>query len=316
MLQLGDEHRRHAVDRCGVFRLDRSQRLTGVEALGREDHRRPLHQRTQGSQHAAEAVIQRDRQAEAVAVIEPLPQPGVVGIEQDVAMRERGPFGMSSGPRGVQDVDRRVGAERGFDLGQLLGEDFIRVGQQILPTEHPRWPFAAQGDERPQLRERAARQHPRSLGRQFGGRLIQNRHEVGRLEPIDQRQAPQIRLPQRIGQLAASVSRIDRDQHDANAGGRELQQLPLRDVGGPHAEVVTGSQSQRQQSAGDSIDLVIHFAPSLPLVEMAEDVGVIMRMPPRGFSQHGSDRESIDPRERRFVDRPMHRVRGRCQWRG
>ena len=88
VLEHGDEHRGHAVERGAALLFDGRQRRAGLKAFGRKHHRRAVNHAAQRSQHAAEAVVQRHGQADAVRVIEPLALAGVERVEQNIAMRE------------------------------------------------------------------------------------------------------------------------------------------------------------------------------------------------------------------------------------
>ena len=70
-LELGDEHGRHAVERGAALGLDRLQHRQRIEALARIDHGGAMGDAGEIAQHHAEAVIERHRNADAVALGEP-----------------------------------------------------------------------------------------------------------------------------------------------------------------------------------------------------------------------------------------------------
>ena len=109
VLQLGDVHRRHAVD--GTWPARRSmavERGRGVERLGRNDHGRAVDHGAQRAQHAAEAMIKRHRDANPIVCRQLLALADVIGVHQQVAMAERGGLGKAGRAGSVLDVDRLV----------------------------------------------------------------------------------------------------------------------------------------------------------------------------------------------------------------
>ena len=67
MAELGDEHRRHAVERRAALGLDRLQRRQRIEAFAGIDHGRAVGDAAQVAHHHAEAVVERHRNAQPVA---------------------------------------------------------------------------------------------------------------------------------------------------------------------------------------------------------------------------------------------------------
>ena len=68
VVHLGDEHRRHAVERGAALGLDRLERGERVEPLARIDHRGAVRQAAEIAEHHAEAMIERHRDAHPVAL--------------------------------------------------------------------------------------------------------------------------------------------------------------------------------------------------------------------------------------------------------
>ena len=67
MLELGDEHGRHAVERGTPLRLNRFERGQRVELGGGQHQSRAVRQRHHHADDAAEAVVERHGRADAVA---------------------------------------------------------------------------------------------------------------------------------------------------------------------------------------------------------------------------------------------------------
>ena len=109
VLQLGDEHRGHAVERRAPLVVHRLQHGQRVERVAREHHRRdPMRHAGQHAQDHAEAVVERHRDADAVRLGEPHRLADEEPVVQDVVVRERGALRRARRAAGELDVDRVV----------------------------------------------------------------------------------------------------------------------------------------------------------------------------------------------------------------
>ena len=165
MVQLGDEHRRHAVERGGPLGLRGLQHRRGVEAVARIDHGGAVGHAAEVAHHHAEAVVERHRDDQPVPVGEAQQLGGEVAVVEDVVVAERGALGIAGGAAGVLDVDRIVELLLPLPPGQLVGADPLGHRQQRAPAEHPRRRLVAQPDDAAQARERGRR-----AGRRAGWR--------------------------------------------------------------------------------------------------------------------------------------------------
>ena len=118
MLELADEHRRHAVERSAALLLHGLHGEHGVVSLGGDDHRRAVRRACEVAEDHAEAVIEGDGDANAVlfGVVERLADEEPV--VEDVVVRQRRALGEAGGARGVLNIDRVVELERLFDLAE------------------------------------------------------------------------------------------------------------------------------------------------------------------------------------------------------
>ena len=126
MLELGEEHRRHAVERGALLAIDDFEDARGIEEfertqtgavrVGRED-----------AEHAAEAMKQRHAQAESIRrrVAEPLADP--VAVVDDVAAREHDALGEAGRARRVLHVDHVVYADGCLALDRASASDTWRA---------------------------------------------------------------------------------------------------------------------------------------------------------------------------------------------
>ncbi len=125
VLELGDEHRRYAVDRCAPMGLNRLQRRFWIERFGRQDDRGAVRHRGEVRHHASEAVVKRHRDTDPICL-------GVFQhftdekpVVQDVVMRQCRAFWRSGCSRGVLDVDRIIELKLAFTSGERRIVDAI-----------------------------------------------------------------------------------------------------------------------------------------------------------------------------------------------
>ena len=112
--ELGDEHRRHAVQRrCSARPAPPVEhRPSASNASFGDHHRRPVRRAAEVAHDHAEAVVEGHRDAEPVLVGDPLQLGGEVAVVQDVPVRQRGALREAGGARRVLDVDG-IGRETG-----------------------------------------------------------------------------------------------------------------------------------------------------------------------------------------------------------
>ena len=137
MTELGDEHRRHAVEGGAALLLDRVEHGQRVERVVRDHHRRALRGATEVAHDHAEAVVERHGDAEAIGAREALQRGDEATVVEDVAVRERRPLGVAGGARRVLDVDRIVGGQAGA-AGVEVGDRGRPAGRRVRPTRRPR----------------------------------------------------------------------------------------------------------------------------------------------------------------------------------
>ena len=93
MVEFGDKHRRHAVKRRATLGFDRLQRRQRIKALARIDHRRAMRKAAEIADHHAEAMIERHRNAQPVALGEPDRLAHEETVVEDVVVQSVAPFG-------------------------------------------------------------------------------------------------------------------------------------------------------------------------------------------------------------------------------
>ena len=108
MIELRDEHGRHAVQRGAAFLGHGFERHQRIEAFARKHHAGAVRQRRKIAQHHAEAVIERHRDAQPVLRREPHRLADEEAVVEDIVMRQRRAFGKAGRARSELDVDRLV----------------------------------------------------------------------------------------------------------------------------------------------------------------------------------------------------------------
>ena len=135
-------------------------------------------------------------------------------------------------------------------------------------------------------------------GAQLRANLRQHGEIIRRFETVDEEQRLGVALGQHVAQLKRAIGGIDGHQHDAQPGSRQLQDDPLRHVGGPKGHVVAAFQTEGQQSPGGFIDLLGQLAIGEPKAELREDDGVAIAVAAGRLVEHLADGQPIDPGKR------------------
>src|SRR5262245_28200895 len=134
MVELSDEHRRHAVERRAALLLNGSQAALGVERLSWQHQSAAMAQCGEASEDAAEAMVEGHRQADSVVGGVAYALADEEAVVQDVVMRERGPFRRARRARRVLNVGRIVELQPGLALPKARQLDRVAKRAEIEPT--------------------------------------------------------------------------------------------------------------------------------------------------------------------------------------
>ena len=170
--------------------------------------------------HHPEAVVQRHRDADPVALGVAEQLADEVGVVEDVVVGERRALREAGGAARVLDVDRVVEVER----GAVAARTSSAVGADRR-TARPT----------PALSKKIARSSPGRLGAD----VLDHRAEVGALAaraPRSIQRHPD--WPSAYSQLAGPVRRVDVDEDHAELRRRVLDERPLGAVRAPHPDAV------------------------------------------------------------------------------
>ena len=290
VLQFGDEHRRHPIQRGAPLGLDRGQGGLGLEPGGRVDHRGPVGGAGQIAQDHAEAVVQRHRDTDPVGLGVAAALADEQAVVQDVVVRQGGALGEPGGPRGVLDVDGVVELEQGLTLAPAA-----RPGPARPPRPAPPSPSPPPGRRSPSTTRRP---RPGSSG----ATASEHVQIVGLAEPRGQDQGRDPGLAQGIGQLGGPVGRVDVDQDGPDLGRGVLQDHPLGVVRRPDPDPLATLDPQPQQTPGHHLHrpMELGIGQAHPLMHAHQ--GIVIGDPGHRPVQVLPDRLP----QQRHRTRPMH----------
>ncbi len=261
VVEHGDEHGRHAVQRGGALlghRLQGGQRLEGG---ARVDHRAAVGQAAEVAHHHAEAVVQRHRDDQAVVLGEAEALADHVAVVEDVVVAEGGALGEAGGAGGVLDVDRLVELQLLAALAQLLGADLLGHRLQLLPAEHAVGRLPAEADHPAQLRQHVAVQGAERAAGQFRQQLAEHAVVVGGLEGIGADQPATAGLLERVLEFVEAVGGVDVDQDHPGLGAGELGDAPLGAVRRPDAQTLARLQADGDEGPRTAVDRLGQLGP-------------------------------------------------------
>ncbi len=240
MVELADEHRRHAVERGAALGLDRVEHCLGLERLGGQHDARSVRGRGEVPHDHAEAVVVGDRHADAVVLGDRAALADEEAVVEDVVVAERRALRKAGRPARVLDVDRVRRVQRRRSLAYRLERDALGAGQQLVPRG------VVEEDDALEARQVAAH-------------LVDHRRVVARLERARRHEHPAPRLADRVRELVRAIGRVDVHEDHADLRRRVLHQRPLGAVRRPHAEPVAGLEAEREQSARGAVDLGVEL---------------------------------------------------------
>ncbi len=172
-----------------------------------------------------------------------------IAVINDVEVSQCRALGQAGRATGELDVDRFIRVD--VLLGHILQRRLGAHAWQIPERNHP-WNLT--GAQMYQVLERgecrASQLRPMQLS-QLGYDFPQDRNVVTALVRRGEDQSAATHLSQRVPQLGCPVCRVDIDQNQAGACGRELSQYPFGIVGRPDTDPFAGLEAEREQAASD-----------------------------------------------------------------
>ena len=292
----GHEHGGDPVE-CGAPGLgDRAQGVRRVEALAGKHHRRPLGHAAQRAHHHPEAVVERYRDAQPIVLGEAHAVGDDPGVVDDVVVGQRRALGRAGGAGGELDVDRIVGVEgprHRFEAQRLRRTPELL---HVAEPEHSRPGVLAHRDHDSQVRQPGRREPPGLAAFELRRQSANHVEVSGGLECFGRDQRLASDRVQGVLQLDRPVGRVDVDEHRAEPGGGELGQDPFEPVGRPDPDAVALVEPEREQSAGDGIDLPVKIVVAQGLAFSRQHHRVARAVAGHGVAQRVRDRRESQRR--------------------
>jgi hypothetical protein len=198
-------------------------------------------------QHHPEAVVERDRDADAIGLRVAAAFADEEPVVEDVVVRERRAFRKAGCPRGVLDVDRLVELTARFALGERRviashGAREVIVPCDLLRTRR----LGADHDDGAQRRERRAN-------------LAHHRQILARLVAIEGDERRDTALPQDVLELREPVGGVDVDEDRPDLRRRVLGEHPLQGVGRPDPHPLTVRDAAGDECPREPVGLLGEF---------------------------------------------------------
>ena len=227
MPQLRDKHGRHAVNGRRPFCLDSRQHRLRIESVIRQNQGAPAGERRHGADHVAEAVRERHRQTDAIALGVAQHACAQKSVVEDIAMTQQHSLG------------RTRGAGRVLNIRNVVDLDAFRrclrfFSQQGLPSR------------RVKINRVAQRKWIAVVDRVE--HFVEHRRVVRLSVALPQKQSLHAGIPQDEPQLMRPAGRIDVHQNRPGARARHVHHQPFPTVHGPHTDAVR--QAGRPASSG------------------------------------------------------------------
>ena len=181
MVEFGDEHRRHAVERGAALGLYGLQRRQRIEPLAGIDHRGPQRRRRQIAHHHSEAMIERHGNADAVLGSQMQRTAGEIAVVEDVVVAERDALRRAGGARSELDVGGIVELDLVAHRGERRALGRARKTRHILEGDRAGRGFADLHDDS-QVRQLRRFQHAGSRMGELGRQRIDHGDEIAGLE--------------------------------------------------------------------------------------------------------------------------------------
>ena len=279
VVQLGNEHSRHAIERRTALLLHCLERGQRGKVLPRDHHSSAVTGAGQVGQHHAKAVIERHRDADPVRAAKPHCLSYEIRVVENIVVGKRSPLWQAGSPGRVLDVHHIIRIKGSLPLRQFLLRDIATKLHELLPGERPamgRIPHEYHVPHEGQL-VRPYLTCLRLPG--LGTNLIKHRDIIRGLEALDQHQSPHPGVTQSMLQLMSPIGGVDIDQHGSYHGRGKLDDHPFRVVCSPDGDPVTLFHPQAYEAFGSSSTGLLEFPVCISAAAGDIDQGLVVRIP-------------------------------------
>ena len=275
MVEHRDVHRGNAV-RCGALLLLYGRHhLHGVELL-EEHHRRTVVHAAHHAKHAAEAVEERNGDANTIAAGEVLAGSDPEAVVRDVAVRELDALREAGRAGRVLHVHHIVHVAFCLTGKIFLLRRFAGEALHLIQRVHPAVLLAAEEENALEARILRAVQLATRLLLELRNELVDDLHVVAITESVDYEEVFGIGLLEREVHFLGLVVRVERQQNGAYLRGGKHENHPVRDVRRPECDLLTLLDAERHQPLGDKIDLLAEFKPRKTEIAIGIHDGIVL----------------------------------------
>ena len=263
MVQLGDEHRRHAVQRRTAFAVHRRQHFQRIEILDHH-HRRTVRNHRTDPQHAAETMEQRHANQQSVGRSKMHPVADRQPVVQDIVTGQHHPFRESGRPGRILHIDLVVTVHPRLGPFELVVADQRPELHQFGSIVHAAQFLLSDVNHVPQLRKLLAAQLSALRGLQFRNQVVQDLHIVAVAVAVHHTHRMDIGVFHDVFEFGVLVVRIDGHQYGPDLGGRKHERHPVGHVFRPYADFAALGHPDRQQPFCKNIDPFVELLVSKP----------------------------------------------------
>ena len=236
VVELRYEMGRRPIERRAPLLLDGPHHSEWVKCLARDHHARTVRRAGKVPQHHPKAVVERNGDADPIALGQIQTFSREETVVQDVVVRQGGALREAGRSRCVLDVDRIVELKCLFSFLKIGRADSGATVEQLPPRGF-------------QLDRRLDRRTTRSD-------LFDHVGVVGLAEASRVNDDSAARLVERVFQLVHAVRRIDIHEDRPDLGGRVLNDDPLVAVGRPDTNSVALVDAQSHEAPRAFLDLL------------------------------------------------------------
>jgi len=263
MVQLGDEHRRHAVQRRTAFAVHRRQHFQRIEILDHH-HRRTVRNHRTDPQHATETMEQRHANQQSVGRSKMHPVADRQPVVQDIVTGQHHPFRESGRPGRILHIDLVVTVHPRLGPFELVVADQRPELHQFGSIVHAAQFLLSDVNHVPQLRKLLAAQLSALRGLQFRNQVVQDLHIVAVAVAVHHTHRMDIGVFHDVFEFGVLVVRIDGHQYGPDLGGRKHERHPVGHVFRPYADFAALGHPDRQQPFCKNIDPFVELLVSKP----------------------------------------------------
>ena len=291
MVEFGDEHGRHSIERRTPFLMYGGKYDERVELLD-HDLCASMGETVHGGEHHAEAMEERHTDAEFVLVGEAHRLAREETIVGNVVMREHHPFWKSRGARCILHVNHVVAIDALFHLQEMLVLNVLSEEEQFRRVIHTTIFLHADKHHVFHAGEAVAVEVSALALSQFRQHLVGHVYIVALPCSVSDAERVHIRVFAEIFQFALLIVGVDGDEHRSYLRRGIEESEPIGHVGGPDAHIASLGDTNGEQSFSQIIDPLVELFPCEAQVPVGIDDILPIWCMPRPIFEPSTERAS------------------------